>query len=248
MISLALSRLRYAIRTYVATKERLYMPLASLKRNDGRGLTPVDRSTELTLEAFPRSGNTFAYEAFTRAQASPVRVAHHSHAPAQVIRAVRLGIPVCVIIRPAKDAVASLLIREPLIGVRQAVNAWLSFYETLAPLNQSLIIATFDQVTSDFGLVVERINARFDTRFVPFSHTASEVKDCFDAIDARNRLRFGRGTVQKNRVARPSFSRNLEKASRMHEFDDHASLFVRAESVFNQFECYARCIRVKALY
>ena len=43
--------------------------------------------TELVIEAFPRSANTFATVAFQLSQPAPVRVAHHLHAPAQVTEA-----------------------------------------------------------------------------------------------------------------------------------------------------------------
>jgi hypothetical protein len=49
----------------------------------------VDRTTQLVIEGFPRSGNTFAVVAFEQAQRQSVRIAHHLHAPAQVMLAAR---------------------------------------------------------------------------------------------------------------------------------------------------------------
>src|SRR5215210_2906944 len=52
----------------------------------------VARRTQIVIEGFPRSGNTFAVVAFEQAQRESVRVAHHLHMPAQVIRAAQWSI------------------------------------------------------------------------------------------------------------------------------------------------------------
>jgi hypothetical protein len=58
----------------------------------------VSRTTQLVIEGYPRLGNTFAVVAFLQAQKEDVRIAHHLHAPAQVIRAARWRIPTIVLI------------------------------------------------------------------------------------------------------------------------------------------------------
>ena len=62
-----------------------YLQLA--RRRKGRAVVGPD--TELVIEGFPRTANTFAVFAFQTAQARPVRVAHHLHAPIQVTVAAR---------------------------------------------------------------------------------------------------------------------------------------------------------------
>src|SRR5829696_5842518 len=73
----------------------------------------VDRSPQIIIEGFPRSGNTFAVVAFQQAQRESVRVAHHLHMPAQVVLAAQWGIPTLLLARKPTDAVLSLVIREP---------------------------------------------------------------------------------------------------------------------------------------
>src|SRR5919112_6338070 len=67
----------------------------------------VDRKTQIVIEGFPRSGNTFAVVAFQQAQRESVRVAHHLHMPAQVIRAAKWGIPTLLLARKPTDAALS---------------------------------------------------------------------------------------------------------------------------------------------
>ena len=70
-----------------AGKHPLFFFGAYSPRRKYRGLL-VDGGTQMVIEGFPRSGNTFAVFAFRHAQRRDIRVAHHLHAPAQVIRAV----------------------------------------------------------------------------------------------------------------------------------------------------------------
>jgi hypothetical protein len=53
----------------------------------------VSRTTEIVIEGYPRSGNTFAVVAFRLAQGREIEIAHHLHAAAQIKRAARLDVP-----------------------------------------------------------------------------------------------------------------------------------------------------------
>src|ERR671920_2182155 len=71
-----------------------------------RAVTP---DTQLVIEGFPRSGNSFARRAFIMAQDEPQiknHIAHHLHVPAQVVQAARWQIPTLVLIRRPRDAVS----------------------------------------------------------------------------------------------------------------------------------------------
>src|SRR2546428_11249384 len=91
-VGTALCRLRYAVRSRLSVHIWPYLALARLKyrTNESRVVT---RDSELVIEGFPRSSNTFSIVAFETAQARPVKVKHHLHTAAQIIQAVRWGIP-----------------------------------------------------------------------------------------------------------------------------------------------------------
>src|SRR3954454_24963560 len=126
-------------------------------------LNVVDDTTQLVIEAFPRSANTFATVAFQLSQPAPVRVAHHLHAPAQVADGVRRGIPVLVLVRHPRDAVTSQVIRSPGISVPSALSAYTRFHGFVATVGTGCQIATFEQVTGDFGFVIDALNRRYGT-------------------------------------------------------------------------------------
>jgi len=159
-------------------------------------LNVVDETTQLVIEAFPRSANTFATVAFQLSQPAPVRVAHHLHAPAQVAAAVRRGIPVLVLVRHPRDAVTSQVIRSPGISIPSALSAYARFHERVAPVRTECQIATFEQVTDDFGSVIHALNRRYGTNFGLFQHTSEAVAEVYRMIDERAREpRLGRAVA-----------------------------------------------------
>ncbi len=196
----------YDLKTIVAKYPSIALPIA--RRRHG---FPVDRETDIVIEGFPRSGNTFAYTAFVMAQPRPVRAAGRVHAPAQLIAAARWGIPGIVLIRHPDEAIPSFLIRHPRTGVRQAMRGWLRFYAPLRAYLNRLVVATFDQVTHDLGAVIETVNDRFGTDFTPFDHTEENVRKVWEAIDRDYRTRVGESAEFDRIVARPSPGREEQR-------------------------------------
>ena len=90
-------------------------------------------------------------------------------------------------VREPKPTILSLVVREPHVSVTQALKSYARFYTTLRPHREQFVIATFDEVTKDFGAVIRRVNSRFGTTFVPFEHTEANVKRCFALIEDRSR-------------------------------------------------------------
>jgi hypothetical protein len=166
-----------------------------------RGLL-VDRTTRLVIEGFPRSGNTFAVVAFQQAQPEAFRIAHHLHMPAQVMLAARWRIPTLILIRKPTDAVLSWTIREPRISVRRAMTHYIWFHEKIAEYRHEFVVGLFEEVTQDYGAVLERVNARFGTRFSSFEHSKENVKSAFAHIEKVHRAR--RNRLNEKQIARPS--------------------------------------------
>lgn len=201
-----LRRAAYELRTIVAQYPAAALPLARLR---GRGY-PVGPETEVVIEGFPRSGTSFAVSAFEYPQPRKPIVAHHVHSPTQVIAAARRGLPALVLIRDPEDATLSLVIRTPELTIGQALRGYVRFYRPLLPYRDRVVVATFQQVTTDFGAVVRRMNARFGTAWRPFPHTEENVRGVLRAIDE-----YTRGTAEKDAlervVARPSAAREEPK-------------------------------------
>jgi hypothetical protein len=170
----------------------------------------VTATSELVIEGAPRSGTTFCYEAFLQVQARPVTVAYHLHLPAQVMRAVTLGVPTLVVIREPEAAVRSSLAREPYLTVAAALERYWFFYRTLEPLLGGFVVADFEEAVNRFGDVIRRVNARYGTRFAPFEgKNEDDVAAVFARLDQRHR-RFGGGPEASYR---PDPRKELAKAA-----------------------------------
>jgi hypothetical protein len=136
-------------------------------REEGAALTEcfVSRDTEFVLDGFQGSANSFATDAFQACQDRRVKMAHHMHAPAQIIKAVHYEIPTLVTIREPVGAVLSLTSRWPYVSVRQGLRSYVGFYEKIGPYRQGYVLSTFEETTQHFDRVIRRVNDRFGTDF-----------------------------------------------------------------------------------
>ena len=196
----------------------------------------VRPDTEIVIEGFPRSGNSFAVLAFEVSQATPVKIAHHLHAPAQVIRAAKFKIPCVVLIRNPIDAVSSLVVRESCISIDAALREYICFYGHIDPFRQHFVLAVFENVISDYGTVVAMVNQQFGTDFEIFQHSAENVQKIFGMLDGLEYIKK-QEKVDETKVARPSDRRKAEIKKVQQEIGlnrYHAQLR-RAEKLYEQF-------------
>jgi len=176
--------LRHVVRSRFAELPAIYLPFARF-RYPGPSPKVIDRETEFVIDGYTRSASTFAVHAFQSAQSRPIRLAHHLHAPAQLIVAARRRIPTIVVIREPEGAVLSQVIREPHVSIRGALVSYERFYSRLLPYAGSFVVGEFEEVTTDFGSVIGRVNDRFGTSFAEFEATEENVRRCFELIKER---------------------------------------------------------------
>jgi hypothetical protein len=222
----------YHLKTLIACHPILALPIA---RARGHGIV-VGSKTDLVIEGFPRTGSSFAVAAFERAQPLELTIAHHVHAPAQVLYAVRHDIPAVVLVRPPEDSVISQVIRSPQISIRQGLMGYVRFYEPLLPVRGEFETATFDEVTQDFGAVIRRVNTRYGTGFSEFEHTESNVAAVLQEIEADYLTREPPGLRFEEIVPRPSAYRRQRKSELREPYrtPSLAPLRARADEVYER--------------
>lgn len=129
-----------------------FFSLAARFRNlqSGRHLW-VTPDTDVVVEGYPRSANTFLYRIIRAAADDSFKIGHHVHRPQQVTMALRYGVPCFVLFRHPLDAIASFLVREPGLTARSCLVDYLRFAETtLAQVDYAgLFILVFDEVVAD---------------------------------------------------------------------------------------------------
>jgi hypothetical protein len=160
----------------------------------------IGPATEVVIDGYTRCASTFAVYAFQLAQERPVRMAHHLHAPAQLIAAAKAGLPTIVVIRDPEGAILSQVVREPGVALQDALWAYTRFYARLQPYRSAYVVADSTEVTTDFASVVRRLNARFGTSFGEFEHTEENLERCLALMRERSKLpelllRFESGTA-----------------------------------------------------
>jgi len=187
------------IKAYLEDYPRLYLGLLKVKRfRHWSREWIVQRDTAITIEGFPRSGNSFARSAFRFAEqkeGTHQRIATHVHSHAQIIRSVQLGLPTMVLLRAPKDACLSLvalgyqiddtevsdaLLARAKLDLINNLAAYRRFYENVLKVKDGIIIAEFKQVTTDYGEVLRRINCRFGTNFTLYENNAENESKVFN--------------------------------------------------------------------
>ena len=237
--------LRTIIRSEVSKIPGLFIPIKKFL-NPSKMDRIVGVDTELVIEGYPRSANTFAVKAFQLSQPQAVRIAHHTHSIGQVLWAIRHGIPTIVLIRNPKDVIASLAIRY--IEIRNfeiplsiAFQEYINFYKPLLhdKHRDEIVAANFDDVINDFGNIIMQTNKKFNTSFTVFKATPENVQKVFESIEKTHLSITGKENVNEIMIARPSQAKKQakEKVEQAIEFE-FAKELKAAEDIWNQFRSY----------
>jgi hypothetical protein len=198
-------RMRHRARTMVFEYPAVYLPFAR-RKYPGPSPAVIGPETELVIDGYFRSANTFSVYAFPLSQDKLVRLAPHLHAPAQLIEAARSGIPALLLVRQPRDAILSELLYDP-VALPDAMVAYSRFYTSLLSYLDSFVVGEFTQVTSDFGAVIRRLNARFGTSFAEFQHSEASTRECLALVRQRGTLSdvilgFESGVVTREELSR----------------------------------------------
>jgi hypothetical protein len=252
-----LMRARAVVRTHFSEHPSVYLPFAR-RKYPGPSPEVIGPESELVIDGFTRSATTYAVYALQLAQHRPVRLAHHLHAPAQLIAAATMRVPTLALIREPAGAILSLLVREPWVDMRDATSAYSRFYRSIMAYRDRFVVGEFAQVTSDFPAVVRQLNERYGLSLV-----VPELTDEFERTRIalmRERpslwpalLGFESGTVsleelQRQRVGRPepagdkdlwvpSAGRDTSKAALLSKWHGRSMIRLRerAEAAYREF-------------
>lgn len=174
--------LRTAVGCYPGLFNRLYRCFDS---DPDRLVGP---QTELVIEGFPRSANSFSVNAFTWAQGRAVNIANHIHVPGQIFAGLALGKPVCLLIRPPEEAIPALLAKIAHFSPRDVAAAYARYYRALQPYRDAVVLATFAEATGNFGQVIDRLNEKFSMNYKTIDQeTHDQFSRRFLALDKYQR-------------------------------------------------------------
>jgi hypothetical protein len=199
------ANLVYAAKVFVAARPTFAIATARARRPS----LALRRDTDVVIEGFPKSANSFVTHAFRMPQGRPLKITHHTHSAGVVIAACRRHVPVLVLIRQPVDAVSRIALVRPHISLRLLLRGWISFYRPLLPWKGHFAVGSFEEVTTDLGAVMAEMNKRLGTRFVPFEHTPENEQEAFRAMEDDWATRIDRSELgHELNVGRPSRERD----------------------------------------
>jgi hypothetical protein len=196
----------------------------------------VKRDIDVWIGGYPRSSNSFAAAAFALSNPG-VRVARHWHIPAFIIHAVRSGTPGIFLVRePANSVVSWTIFWQGRWNLEDALDYYVDFHRALLPYRLQLFIASFEEVTNRFDLVVQNCNARFGTSFAALAPSDCTSDRCFSLVE--DWFRGPDGSVDELVVARPSDHRAGLKAKLVEDLRNSPKLarkLAAAEQMYSNF-------------
>ncbi len=135
----------------------------------------VNRQTQICIEGFQRSGNTFFKRLFSSHNKN-VKVAHHNHSSASIKKAIKRGIPIIVLVRHPLGAISSLIAWDNSLSICIALKAYRMFYQPLMSLKAHFWMLQFEHFIDDPISHVNSINLRFDTSFEKVNFSKEEFQ------------------------------------------------------------------------
>lgn len=141
--------------------------------------TFVGRDTDICIDAPSGSGNSYFVNGFRKINPG-VRMAHHHHVAAQVMMGVHFQVPTVVILRdPVACVVSRTAFWNTLVLIAPIFRQWIRFFRTVEGLQDRVLVASFESVTRRQEMVINAINARFETefntRFPEMEHIAADM-------------------------------------------------------------------------
>jgi len=168
----------------------------------------VSEKMDVVIEGFPRSGNTFAVAAFLFAQNKELRVARHTHAPAQIKLAIEYGVPIILLKRDPVSSITSLAIRDPLLHLDVAIQKYKWYYERVYYFKFNVVVVDFKELTSNYADAIRRLNVAYGTNFLQYHNNPINDAQVFKRVELME-LEDSGGKLRETHVSRPSVSRIL---------------------------------------
>lgn len=140
----------------------------------------ANESTEICVEAVPRSANTFFTMLIKRWNPSII-MAHHTHGAANVKLALRYNVPTIIIIREPGAACASSIIRNTAwMTAADSLASYIAFHGALVDDIGDCMVFRFSDVIQHPDLCLEEMNNRFNVGLTVRTYNNEERDSVFN--------------------------------------------------------------------
>ena len=203
----------------------------SLWTRHRHGIELFDRSYELAIDGFPRSGNSYSAKMLLVSQGNEFKFLSQCHCPPFLLAALELGTPACLTLRQPADSVVSWVILRKL-PIDVVLKLYIDFHRVIYPHRTRLLVLNFDTITADFSAVVRMINLRFKMNLAVPSDPEQCKEEAFARIDQYYEKQPGGFDPLK--VARPHAKRDEMKSAVRQELENaqHAPLLAQCQELY----------------
>jgi hypothetical protein len=205
---------KYELANYISQYPNLYTAISKIL--SGRDCYTTEK-TDIVIDGFPRSANTYATYAFDVAQSKKLIIANHIHKKSQFLLAKKYNIPAILLIRKPLDCISSLLIRQPKYDPATLFKSYYQFYDTLKNLD-SYVVGSFDMVLNHYDEIIKKVNQKFNTQFDLYYKTAENEEKVKKIVQTQDELT--NVSDYEQRVAYPSAARK-QAASNVKKLLSH---------------------------
>lgn len=232
------SDLRFYIRSKLGVNSFFIQVLGVLR---GFRSEICSKDTDLVIEAYPRSANTFLVALFKYYCGEDISLARHRHAIAQFDLARRYDKPSVCVLRKPLDSIVSLAIRRDDVSVKLLINEYIDFHRGVLRHSgrDGFLLFRFEDVVKNPNKVF--VSASKKLGITPKRAVTEEgdvlQQQLFTIVDEMERKDSG-GVIRESHVARPSSDRKDSSVKHRKE------MLIRncVEELKNAEELYGRLL------
>lgn len=141
--------------------------------------------SEIVIEGFPRSANSYAANLFMSANPGVINIARHIHTISQIDVATRHNIPTLLLIRDPVGTISSFVKRFSEQDSQLLLRSYAQYYERIYAYRRDLVISDFPHTVSDLGPAIKELNLRYSKSFnLPNIENTLQVKEYLSSFSA----------------------------------------------------------------
>lgn len=172
-----------------------------MRRRQGYGPLVPNTASQVVIDGFPRSANSYAMFAFVVAAGSSVGFSGHTHSPEALLMGRNMGIPALLTLRRPEDCARSLLQHQTGIRPDSIFDAWSGFHQPFRQNCDGILIVPFEAIVQDFGQVLALLNSQTPASLPVYDKTEGNEAKVRTLID-HSVVKY-EGAYAEAKVARP---------------------------------------------
>lgn len=214
-----------SLKWFIHEHPTLYPVLQGLRGQSWGTFCTAD--TDLCIEGYQSSSNSFAYNVFRLLDPS-LHIGHHTHSVANLKRAAQHDVPTLILYRPPADCIPSMVARfKP--SLEDGVTRYVRFYQYVLDHREAFMLASFEETTQRIAATIERVemNTSLDLGTYDADSVAEEAVAHIQAWTKKQ--------GDEDRISLPKPQRDTQKKALRKRLCALAS-FTEAQQVYDQLE------------